>query len=158
MYSIRWRHFIQNVTHTASTHWRAAELHCVHKKVDLFRQAWETSFLLHDTELLSLYSIYSRYFHLPSFFSEMTEDPFGASGPGHTAASDSHGRRDGQQTRQLRKDFTLLFSIINEQRSQQIRTVEDWGLPVRCSGAKRRTLGLNTKCYTPTNLLKCDFI
>lgn len=70
-------------------------------------------------------------------------------------APDSHGHRDRQQTRQLRKDFALLFSIINEQQSQQIRTEGGWGLPVCCSGAKRSTLGLTTKSYTPTDLLKC---
>lgn len=32
----------------------------------------------------------------------------------HTAASDSHGRRDRHPTRQLQKDRTLLLSIINE--------------------------------------------
>lgn len=39
-----------------------------------------------------------------------------------TAASDSRGHRDRQQTRQLRKVLTLLSSIINEQQSKQIRT------------------------------------
>lgn len=83
--------------------------------------SWEATFLSHDTELLTL----CRRQTLPCPVSpspEMTGDPFGSSGSGHTAASDSRGHRDRQQTRQLRKDLTLLFSIINEQRSKQIRT------------------------------------
>lgn len=114
----------------------------------------ESSFRLPDTMLLTL----CRRWILPPPavpVPETTEDPFWSSGTRHTAASDSHGHRDRQQTRQLRKDFALLFSIINEQQSQQIRTEGGWGLPVCCSGAKRSTLGLTTKSYTPTDLLKC---
>lgn len=131
------------------------ELPYVCRKVDLWskvKMSWEASFLLHDTELLTL----CRRQTQPStvvLVPEMTEDPFGSNGSGHTAASDSRGHRDRQQTRQLRKDFTLLFSIINEQQSQQIRTEGGWGLPVCCSGAERSTLGPTTKCYTPTDLL-----
>lgn len=87
---------------------------------------------------------------------EMTGDPFGSSESGHTAASDSRGHRDRQQTRQLRKDLTLLFSIINEQQSKQIRTESGWGLPECCCGAERSKLGLTTKWCTPIDLLNCD--
>lgn len=69
-----------------------------------------------------------------------------------TAASDSRGHRDRQQTRQLRKVLTLLFSIINEQQSKQIRTEGSWGIPVWSSGVWRYRLGL-----TPTELLRCEF-
>lgn len=135
------------------------EMPRVHRKVDLWskvKMSWEASFLLHDTELLTLCR---RRTPPPPVLPgpEMTEDPFGSSGSRRTAASDSRGHRDRQQTRQLRKDLTLLFSIINEQQSKQIRTEGGWGLPVCCSGAERSTLGLTTKCYTPTDLLKCDF-
>ncbi len=144
-----------------STHREASvlEMPRVQRKVDLWsevKMSWEASFLLHDTELLTL----CRRLMLPPPVlpgPEMTEDPFGSSGSRRTAASDSRGHRDRQQTRQLRKDLTLLFSIINEQQSKQIRTEGGWGLPVCCSGAERSTLGLTTKCYTPTDLLKCDF-
>lgn len=59
MYSIRRGHFIQNVTPIPSTHReaRALEMPAVHRKVDLWFEAkmsWETSFLLHDAELLTL--------------------------------------------------------------------------------------------------------
>lgn len=67
-----------------------------------------------------------------------------------TAASDSRGHRDRQQTRQLRV-LTLLFSIINEQESKQIRTKGGWGIPVCCPGVWRYRRGL-----TPTELLRCE--
>lgn len=67
-----------------------------------------------------------------------------------TAASDSRGHRDRQQTRQLRV-LTLLFSIINEQESKQIRTKGGWGIPVYCLGVERYRLGL-----THTELLRCE--
>lgn len=94
----------------------------------------ETSFLLHDTELSALcwgQTLPSPVMVVP----EMTDDPFGSGGSGHTTTTGSRGHRDRQQTRQLRKDFTLLFSIINEQQSQQIRTEGGWGLSMCCSGA-----------------------
>lgn len=159
MFSIRRGHFIQNVMVITSTHGEVLEMPCVNRKEDLWSKVkicWQASFLLHDKELFTL----CRRQRLPPPgvpVPEMTEDPFGSSGSRHTAASDSRGHRDRQQTRQLRKDFTLLFSIINEQQSQQIRIEGGWGLPVCCSGARRSTLGLTTKCYTPTVLLKCDF-
>lgn len=109
---------------------------------------------LNGTKLPFIY-MYPPFPHLSP---RMAKHPFGCSGPRRAVLSDSHGCRDRLQTRQLRKDFTLLFSIINEKRSQPIRTEWGWGLPVRCSWAKRSALGPTTKCSTPTDLLKCDFI
>lgn len=100
--------------------------------------SWEMSFLLHDTELLTLCR--RQRLQPPAFLAlKWQEEPFGSSRSRRAAASDSRGHRDRQQTRQLRKDLTLLFSIINEQQSKQIRTEGGWGLPVCCSAAREYT-------------------
>lgn len=162
MYSIRRGHFIQNVTPIPSTHGEARALENAHCPQKSGFMIWSKD------ELRSVISIaWYRASHSlqetdtpnpPSLLAlKWQEDPFGSGGSGRTAASDSRGHRDRQQTRQLRKDLTLLFSIINEQQSKQIRTEGGWGLPVCCSGAERSALGLTAKFYTPTDLLKCDF-
>lgn len=80
-----------------------------------------------------------------------------AVGPGHAAASDSHGHRERQQTRQLRKDLTLLFSIINEQQSKQIRTERGWGVPECCWRAEECTRPRHQMVHThrPSTLWLC---
>lgn len=95
---------------------------------------------------------------LPLQRPEMTGDPLWMQwGTGHTAASDSRGHRERQQTRQLRKDLTLLFSIINEQQSKQIRTERGWGLPECCWGAEECTRPRHRMVHThrPSTLWLC---